>query len=320
MSNDKKKILIAIDGSVQSMNAASYICGIFPPDLTRVVLYHVDAEIMDLFYDMEDSQSISDEKKASYQDWNALRKKHMVSRLEKIKDMFIQKGFHGNDVEVIIREISVGITRDIIEESKNGYDLLVVGKAGTRCMTGVATGTVTSKLISKMFHIPMVVVEGQPETEKFLVGYDGSQGSKNALRNLPSFVGAGKKVMICHVVRSMDLLAGNFDIFSSSIDTAGYPEFEVERMRNQKIAMDRSMQKQKEWLINTGLSEKNVQTCVMEDYISRSQALIEKAKKENYGSIVLGRRGHSAVLEFFIGRVGRKVIHLSDSMAVWIMN
>ena len=65
-----------------------------------------------------------------------MRKKNMATRLEKIRDMFIEKGFPGKDVEIIIREIEIGVTRDIIEESRRGYDLLVVGKTGVRCVTG----------------------------------------------------------------------------------------------------------------------------------------------------------------------------------------
>ncbi len=320
MSDDKKRVLIGIDGSVQSMNAAGYISGIMPPDKTRVVLYHVDAEVMDLYFDVEDKPDRIDVEKASYSDWIAMRKKNMATRLEKIRDMFIEKGFPGKDVEVIVREIEIGVTRDIIEESRKDYDILVVGKTGVRCVTGITTGSVTGKLISKVFHIPMIVVEGRPETNQILAGFDASKGSISAVRGALGFTGPGKQYNICHVIRSMNMLAGDFDVFSASMDQAYYPEFDVQRVIHQKKAIEKAMKVEKDWMISQGVPAASVQTTIMEGYMSRSQALTEKARKEGYGTLVLGRRGHSAVLEFFMGRVGRKVIQMCDTMAVWIMN
>jgi hypothetical protein len=91
MSDYKKSVLIGIDGSVQSIGAAGYISGILPPDKTRIVLYHVDAEVMDLYFDVEDKPDKVDFEKASYSDWIAMRKKNMAARLEKTRDMFIEK-------------------------------------------------------------------------------------------------------------------------------------------------------------------------------------------------------------------------------------
>jgi len=320
MGDKKNRILIGIDGSVQSFNAAAYISGIMAPENTKIVLYHVDAEVMDLYFDVEDKPEKLEMDKASYTDWIAMRKKNMTSRLEKTRNMFIEKGFAGKDIEIITREIEVGVTRDIIEESRRDYDLLVVGKTGVRCVTGITTGSVTGKLISKIFHIPMVVVEGRPEISRFLTGFDGSKGSISAIRSMYKYTTPSKQFTICHVIRSMNMLAGDFDVFSSSIDKGFYPEFDVQRVMHQKKTIELAMNIEKDWLISQGVPSSNVQTAVMEGYMSRSQALIEKAKKEGYGSLVLGRRGHSAVLEFFMGRVGRKVIQMSDSMAVWIMN
>jgi nucleotide-binding universal stress UspA family protein len=52
---------------------------------------------------------------------------------------------------------------------------------------------------------------------------------------------------------------------------------------------------------------------------SRSKALIDMAADQKCDTLVLGRRGHSAVVEFFMGRVGRKAVEMSRNMAVWII-
>jgi nucleotide-binding universal stress UspA family protein len=53
---------------------------------------------------------------------------------------------------------------------------------------------------------------------------------------------------------------------------------------------------------------------------SRAKAIVEEAKKDGYGTIVLGRRGLSRVEEFFMGRVSNKVMQLAKEMAVWVVN
>jgi nucleotide-binding universal stress UspA family protein len=321
MNKSIKRVLIGIDGSIQSMNAASYASEILPPDKTEVVLFYVDADIMDLYFDIEDKPDVSELEKASYKDWMAMRKKNMDMRLEKTRELFCAKGFPEDRVTYIRRELSIGVTRDIIAESQKGYDLLVVGKTGTRCVTGIPMGSVAGKLVSRVFHIPMVVVEGRPDTSRILAGFDDSKGAVDAVKGLVSFVGGTKTIMLCHVIRSLGLLgAGEYDLFPPTMNASGYEELETRRVESQKQKIEKAMERQKAWMISAGVPLGQVETCTLEGYISRSQALVEKARKQGYGTLVLGRRGHSAVLEFFIGRVGRKVIEMCDSMAVWIMN
>lgn len=320
MNNSKKRILVAIDGSVQSYNAAGYISGVMPPEKTSVVLFHVDAEVLDLYADMEKEARKVDVDKNSYSEWIGARKKNMLERLEKTRSLFIEKGFPGENVEIVSREIRTGVTRDIIEESSGDYALLVVGKTGARSITGVSVGSVTEKLVSKISHIPMAVIEGRPETDRILVGFDGSNGSVKAARAIYELLDSGKNYALCNVIRSMNVLAGEFDVFPCSIDQPFLPKFDIERVSSQKRSMEAAMTTQKEWMISHGASSSQISTVVLEGYMSRSQALVEKAKKEGYGTLVLGRRGHSAVVEFFIGRVGKKVVEMSTGMAVWIMN
>jgi nucleotide-binding universal stress UspA family protein len=52
---------------------------------------------------------------------------------------------------------------------------------------------------------------------------------------------------------------------------------------------------------------------------SRAGAIAAEARQNGYGTIVMGRRGHSRVRDFFIGRVTNKVIHVARDRTVWIV-
>ena len=58
---------------------------------------------------------------------------------------------------------------------------------------------------------------------------------------------------------------------------------------------------------------------VIVDTDTRSRCLVNEALDHNYGTIVVGRRGTSMVREFFLGRVGQKVLNMAGRQAVWII-
>ena len=72
-------------------------------------------------------------------------------------------------------------------------------------------------------------------------------------------------------------------------------------------------------LIDMGLKADKVSTQIDEQAISRAGKIVDKAQQEDFGTIVMGRRGHSHVRDFFIGRVTNKVIHIARDRTVWVV-
>ena len=54
-------------------------------------------------------------------------------------------------------------------------------------------------------------------------------------------------------------------------------------------------------------------------FILLAGAIADRAKQENFGTIVMGRRGRSSVRDFFVGRVTNKVIHMARDRTVWVV-
>ena len=80
-----------------------------------------------------------------------------------------------------------------------------------------------------------------------------------------------------------------------------------------------SLEKARKILINSGFKANRLSTKIITGVSSRADAIVREAKQEDYGTIVLGRRGITRVREFFIGRVTNKVIHLGRDRTVWII-
>ena len=69
-----------------------------------------------------------------------------------------------------------------------------------------------------------------------------------------------------------------------------------------------------------GLKTDKVSTQIDKKAISRAGTIVDRAKQVDFGTIVMGRRGHSHVRDFFfISRVTNKVIHMARDRTVWVI-
>ena len=72
-------------------------------------------------------------------------------------------------------------------------------------------------------------------------------------------------------------------------------------------------------LFHAGFKPNMVSTKIVKGATSRAGAIADGAKQKNVGTIVMGRRGHVSVRDFFVGRFTNKVIHLAKDGTVWVV-
>lgn len=314
------KILVAIDHSGQSLDSAAYISRMLNPWDTEAVLFHVENKLFNIFYDYEEKNSAELPGASHFSDWIDIKNKSIDIQLERAEEIFLGAGFPKSNVHILKRPVLNGIARDIIHEAARGYDLLAVGKSGAEDRGLPHLGTVSSKIMSKASFIPLVFVSGTPETDCVFFGYDGSKGADRAVavggkilkKNMES-------VFLCHVIRTADLVACDF--------VKEYRVFNEARLSEMESALSKMRQDQIKPKLNSicqilvceGFEPISIKFSFLEKTHSRSKALVDTAEKHPCGTLVLGRRGHSAVEEFFMGRVGKKSIELASNLAVWIV-
>jgi len=79
------------------------------------------------------------------------------------------------------------------------------------------------------------------------------------------------------------------------------------------------LEKAKKMLLNAGINEGQIETKVIEGNRSAAENILREARNNGYGTIIAGRRGLSAVKEFFMGSVTSKILHNSIGLAIWIV-
>ena len=82
-----------------------------------------------------------------------------------------------------------------------------------------------------------------------------------------------------------------------------------------KELMGEAMEKAKKILVQTGFQEELIQTKMEVRKKGVARDIVEEAKT-GYDTIVMGRRGLSAIAEFFVGSVTHKVLHLVKGLSV----
>jgi nucleotide-binding universal stress UspA family protein len=79
------------------------------------------------------------------------------------------------------------------------------------------------------------------------------------------------------------------------------------------------MKKAEEMLVKAGISESQISKKIVDGSRSAASDILEEARENGYGTIVMGRRGISGVQEFFMGSVSSKVLQNATGMALWIV-
>ena len=124
------KILIAVDGSEQSLNAIRYAAGMFSPKNTHIVLFHIQAKISELFADLGAYPHYK-RRMTGLKRWATDQKTEVLSTMDSAAVYFKQKGFPESAITIKTPTRSLGVTDDIVKESYNDYQAVVVGRTGS---------------------------------------------------------------------------------------------------------------------------------------------------------------------------------------------
>lgn len=153
-----QKILVAFDDSENAMRAVDFVSKNFNPaghvTLLSILpdtasLCEMDSpELIPYFRSQQSNFCILEEKK-----------KELVQKaLDRAKEGLMEAGFSEKNIEIQINTRKKGVARDIIEEAKSGYDILVMGRRGLSGVKEFFLGSVSQKVFSLARDISVVIV------------------------------------------------------------------------------------------------------------------------------------------------------------------
>jgi len=297
MIKNRRKFLLAVDSSDQAFEAVKYVSRLFLPNRMEVILFHVMTKVPENFWDIE-KEPVYRHKVADISAWGLQQKKERQEFMERACQLFLDRNIPEDAVSIKILERKVGIARDIVNESRNDYYGVVVGRWGKSLLKDYLWGSIASKLLGRLTHVPLCVVGGAPQIGKILVAIDASKGALRAVDYVGTMADSTNwKVTLFHAVRDLD----------------------GEKLHKAEKSMESVFEEAHLYLEKAGFNRNQITTKLVAGVKSRALAISMEALNGAYGTIVVGRRGLSNVEEFNIGRVSNKVIQMAREIAVWVV-
>jgi nucleotide-binding universal stress UspA family protein len=307
----RRKVVAAVDGSEDALEALLYLSLMYSPKLNlEVQLLYILPSLPPILVADQDRQSklrLLDIERKNVQ---------MAERImAEAKGILLKKGFQEDNIKGVYRKKQIGIARDIctFTEAK-GADALLITKRGRSRLEAFFSGEISSKIVAYCHACPVWVVEGAVESQKVLIGVDTSENSLRAVNHAGLMLsGTQCKITLFHSKRHLRRF-----VPQEVIEAA--PEFEELWRNKAEEQIGPQMKKAQHILLEAGLREDQITTKTVDGSRSAASDILKEARSSDCGTIILGRRGVSGVREFFPGSVTSKVIQGGGGMAVWVVH
>lgn len=305
-----QKLLLPLDGSSRSFETVRHFAVMKSFRRYKVVLFHVFNGIPESHFDIaREPKSIKVGIHAKA--WEMEQRKNIEALMAKAHRMLVQAGFEKDSVKVLIQNRKRGISRDIVHEAHDRYAAVIIRRRGSGAIRSLVLGSVATKLIESITFAPLLIMGRQKMTGRILVAMDSSAGAMRALGFVAAHLGGyDYDVRLLHVIR------GNRDVARKRPDLSSPQEFRQKAADTIKAVFEEARNR----LIANGFSKNQISETIVTSAASRAAAVAEVAKKEGFGTIVVGRTGVSRPRGFFIGRVANKAIHMARQFSVWVIN
>jgi nucleotide-binding universal stress UspA family protein len=307
----EKRILIALDGSTQSFGATMYVARHWASTEPKVTLMHVMRAVPEVFWDLQKQAALKQKLKERHHEWVVHTRQTAEEFLAKAKKILTDANIPEKSVSVNLQQAQKGVARDLITESKNGHDAIVLGRRGLSSLQPPFLGSVSTKVIERAHDVAVWLVGGYSQAPNILLAVDSSEYAASTVHYVGSFAArSDAKITLIHVTRALE--PAFQELFTMHAQ-------EVDAFMEQLAAETQAMFKRyRDILMHHGIQDDRITAKNVTQATSRAASILDEARSAGYGTVVMGRRGLSKVYGFLTGRVTNKVLHQGEGLAVWI--
>jgi nucleotide-binding universal stress UspA family protein len=306
----EKKLLVAIDGSVYSLNSIDYLIRLFRED--KSISFH-------LFSIVSES--------GSGQNWmyevDSLREHSPVAERRRItaerylrdaKSRLVRNGFSEEQVTFSAEITSSQSVAAIHHEANRGiYDALVIGRRGIGKVGEMFFGSVSSYLVEKCHEVPIWIIDGEITTNRFLLAVHSMPQSLMAADHLGYIVQDSPEAKVL--------------LYHSKILFRKEPKLPLEELQQvwgkewceKYLDPDNYLfYAHAQILKDNGIDKKSITQLPMKADLDASRDLIKHARKHKCGTIVVGRRPRGSE-KGILGGVSDRTLGQAQNMALWLV-
>jgi len=307
-----KKILVAVDASVYSSNTLHYLEQLFKNvgDIHLHLLSAVSCSSLQSGHewldDLELLSKLSPEARKRY----AAAKKYMNESVDRLD----RHGISKDQVTTEIKLSRTNVAADIIDVARKGlYDALVIGRRGVSKLEELIMGSVSCTVFEKCHDIPIWIVDGQVDSRTFLVPIDGSEYCLKAVDHL-AFILKDNPYAEITFFHSAAMFAQKQSLTKQ--ECTHYLTDEFCQIHSQDH--DIHFHAPHKILADSGFPNERIFHLSTKKGMYPSRQIVRQALIDDFGTIVMGRRG-IAMSKGVFGSVTEKVVAMSENTAIWIL-
>jgi nucleotide-binding universal stress UspA family protein len=307
----EKKILLAVDNSIHSNQSLHYATTMLSGSREATfTLFHGTPMI---------SQYLLAEARTNPKANASLEKvieKNIAEAqmlLEKQKKRVITMGVPNERIEIVAQQRMIGRSRDVLGYAREGgYDAIVVGRRGLSRIQKTFMGSTSAELLENADVIPVWMVDGSVTSQRILVAVDGSESSYRALDHVGFMLSENPeiKISLFHVSPA----AEDIDAISFGKDD---PDIQNIVAKGSERLMEKFFAVAEQKLKDNGVAADRVEIVTTKRKAKIGKMILGEAKKGNYGTVVVGRRG--ADRAHYFGSVSRYVTQRVTDRALWLV-
>jgi len=316
----KKKVIIAVDGSDRSMEAVRYASRVLSSEMTEVVLFHVMNRKPEGAWFWELEKASEPRHDLDVLEEAALRHEERIHAfMDEAVRLFVKQRFPEQSLHTIIKDIQNGVARDILEQTTDDYDAVIVGRQGLSSveLKDHLIGSTTNRLAAHMKDVPLWIVGGTPDAEKVLIAMDESLLSIKALDYVAHMIEAtNAQIFLAHVMRELHFFPREHEKFCTLEEKEDLiTKMEEDVKGAERRACDVFAEATRR-LTEAGIAPERIDNKIVTRMASRAAAIVEEARDNGCGTIVIGRRGLSDLEDLFLGSMSNKILQIAEDLSV----
>lgn len=307
-----KKILVAIDGSIYSSNALHYIGRLFNNihDIHFHLLFILSRPASTIGREWLDDTELLNTLTPDANKKLTAQKRYMKQAVSQLSRLGINK----TQITASVQLAKMGVAQDILQTARKGlYDALLIGRRGIGKLEELFMGSVSATIIDKCYDLPIWIIDGRINSQKFLVPVYNSIDCLKAIDHLAYILKDNHHVEIT-LFHSTAILADT----QTYIPEDFYEQWGRDWCEKHLTQTDNVFHAPRQLLIENGFAEEQINWLQTFTGIYPSRQILRQALIDDFGTIVMGRRRKDASKGIFKG-TSDQVLYMAEDVAVWII-
>ncbi|MEJ2658607.1 MAG: universal stress protein [Desulfobacterales bacterium] len=152
--------------------------------------------------------------------------------------------------------------------------------------------------------------------KKIMIAVDDSMHSKNAV-DYAAHISVWVK-NISYVLFHVQPMLSQYLEDEARTDFKSLNQLNRIKAKNTE-ASHQLLEQYKSQMAQTGIDESQIQIVTHAAHLGTAKDIIEYALKEQYDALVLGRRGVSGIIKYYMGSVSSNIVHNSRVTPIWVV-